>query len=404
MKNLLAVCYGAGHVNMVLPVLKELRRRNQYEITVLGLTTAFQPLSDAGFNPLRIMDLVEPDLDASALRLGQRLAMDLPSGGPVPLAESRAYLGISYQELVEDAGPEAAADLYEEKGRAAFLPVRFARRTIERLSPDVLLTTNSPRMERAFLQAADELGVSNAVIWPSLADSEAAWVGRPRKNAIVCVDNEFALQRLKAVGATDSMLRMTGGPQYADLFEAEIAERAAAYRAREGWGDRFVLLWASQLHWQTHPITGELADPDLPRKIALELDRLVANRADRVALSIRFHPNEPVADLPLSSATRVNRRDDDLRVVLNAIDAVFTINSSITYQAALIGKPVLQFMDSPYAQATPFEAMGLVTAVDSFDDMEEAIDGLAYLRLPAVNLLSGEGAPAKIADLIQELK
>lgn len=376
-KKLLAVCYGAGHVNMVLPVLKELRGRDGVEIVVLGLTTAWQPLFDAGFEPLSVRDLVEPGTDDTALSHGQRLAQDLPAGSSVPLDESQAYLGISYQELEDKVGVEGAAEQYGQMGRGAFLPVRFARRTIERLKPDVLLTTNSPRMERAFLQAADELGVPDVVIWPSLADGEAAWVGRPRRKGVICVDNDVAVQRLKTAGATDAMLRMTGGPQYEDLFEAGLAKKAAAYRAREGWGDRYVLLWVSQLHWQKHPLTGEAADPHLPRKLALELDRLVADRADEMALSIRFHPNEPIGDLPLSPSTSINRRDDDLRVVLHAVDAAFIINSSVSYQAALIGKPVLQFMDSAYAHHSPYVGMGISKPVPDMVGVASAISALA---------------------------
>ncbi|PJK31207.1 hypothetical protein [Minwuia thermotolerans] len=358
-KRVLAVCYGAGHVNMVLPVLRELKRMGGFEIVALGLTTAWDRLDAAGFAPLRVRDLVDPELDAEALRVGAELALDLSPGGPVPEWESAAYLGISYRELVEDVGEARAAQLYRERGRAAFLPSRFARRAIERLQPDVLLTTNSPRMERAFLQAADELGLPNVVIWPSLADGEAEWVGRPRKNAIVCIDNDWAAQRLRAAGANDEMLRMTGGPQYEHLFAPDLKARAAAFRESHGWGDRFVLLWVSQLHGPVHPLTGEAADPGLPARIEGRLVEEVGRRADRMHLAIRYHPNELIREGNRPEWVSVNRRDDDLHVVLHAVDAMVTINSSVSYQAALLGKPVLQYMDSPYARFFPFDKVGI---------------------------------------------
>lgn len=404
-RKVLAVCYGAGHVNMVLPVLRELRNRGGFAITVLGLTTAWPVLAEAGFEPLRMRDLVDSEQDSTALEQGVKLAHDLPAGGPVPESESIAYLGISYQELVEDLGPERAAAVFAEKGRAAFLPLRFARRIIQRLAPDVLLTTNSPRMERAFLQVAGEMSLPNVVIWPSLADGEAEWVGRSRSNAVICIDNDWAAERLRSAGAADAMLQMTGGPQYEDLFEPDLAERAAAYRAEQDWGDRFVLMWVSQLHWKTHPLTGEAADPDLPGKIERRLIEETGRRADRMRLSIRYHPNEAVRahqDVPW---VQVNRREDDLRIVLHAVDATFTINSSVSYQAALIGKPVLQFMDSAYARHSPYNEMGISMPVAGFDEIGPAIDGLldAGRRGGLRRVPWAGGAASRVADEVVRL-
>lgn len=380
MTHLLAVCYGAGHVNMVLPVLRELKRLGGIRISVLGLTTAWRPLAEAGFEPLRVSDLVDPIGDSETLETGQRLARALPPGGEVPLIESAAYLGVSYRELEEDLGRAEAAALYQEKGRAAFLPVRFARRVIRKMKPDVLLTTNSPRMERAFLQAAGELELPNVVIWPSLADGEAAWVGRPRHNARICIDNDWAAERLRAAGATEDMIRMTGGPQYEDLFESDLPERGAAYRAREGWGGKFVLLWISQLHNPIHPLTGESADPELPGLIEKHLTDEVGTRADRMQLVIRYHPNEAIPDRPRPEWVSVNSREDDLREVLHAVDAAATINSSVSFQAAMLGKPVIQFMDSAYARHSNYVDMGIATPVVGMCDFGEVIDRLLSVK------------------------
>ena len=40
MKKVLFVCYGSGHVKMVMPVARMLRERGLADVQVLGLTTA----------------------------------------------------------------------------------------------------------------------------------------------------------------------------------------------------------------------------------------------------------------------------------------------------------------------------------------------------------------------------
>ena len=40
MRKVLFVCYGGGHVRMVLPVVRELQRRGGFQPLILGLTSA----------------------------------------------------------------------------------------------------------------------------------------------------------------------------------------------------------------------------------------------------------------------------------------------------------------------------------------------------------------------------
>ena len=67
MRRALFVTYGGGHVNMVIPVARELARRGGWRVDILGLTTAGAVLRDAGLPSLGFRDLVRPE-DAGALR------------------------------------------------------------------------------------------------------------------------------------------------------------------------------------------------------------------------------------------------------------------------------------------------------------------------------------------------
>ena len=57
MPKILFVTYGGGHVNMVIPVVKEVEKEG-FTFTVLGLTTAGKSLEDAGLRYKTFKDYV----------------------------------------------------------------------------------------------------------------------------------------------------------------------------------------------------------------------------------------------------------------------------------------------------------------------------------------------------------
>lgn len=101
MKKVLFVCYGSGHVRMVVPVARELVSRGLAQVQVLGLTTAAPVVREAGLPLLQFKDFVGPG-DAPALAAGRELAAAM--GDVADPEETAAYLGLSYAELVAEQG------------------------------------------------------------------------------------------------------------------------------------------------------------------------------------------------------------------------------------------------------------------------------------------------------------
>src|SRR5262245_36054585 len=199
MPKALFVTYGGGHVNMVIPTVRELERRGGWDVSVLGLTTARLALRAAGISAFGFADLVAAG-DVDVLTLGRELlAGNHAADKGVEERESIAYLGLCYADLRERLGPGEAARLYAERGRQGFLPIGPLRGLLEREAPDVVVATSSPRAERAALLAARELGIP-AVLMIDLFGLEWDFLEDPDYADRVLVISEWTKRRFAERG------------------------------------------------------------------------------------------------------------------------------------------------------------------------------------------------------------
>ena len=98
---------------MIISLAKQLMARPDVEVNVLGLTTERKVVESAGVPCFSCRDL---EVSPKAARYGSTLIASLGGGHPdVPDEESVAYMGLSYECLVEEHGEAEAAKLYEQK-------------------------------------------------------------------------------------------------------------------------------------------------------------------------------------------------------------------------------------------------------------------------------------------------
>lgn len=375
-KRVLFVCYGGGHVAMVLPVAQAMREAGA-EVLVMALTTAYARAQAAGLPVIGFRDLVDPVADAEALAWGRELAGQMAASDVVAPEETIAYLGLSFADLAERCGGEAAARAeYGRQGRHAFLPRGPMRRLMDRWRPDVVVATNSPRAERAAIEVAGERGIPSVCMVDLFATQESAWIGRPGYASRVCVLSPFVRERLVACGRAGDEIVVTGNPAFDRLAAPELALRAMAWRQDKGLpDDAKVILWASQDEPAVHPFSGKQGDPSLPRQIdRVLLDAL--QRHENWFLVIRHHPSEQVEKQPLPSRAAYSPREEDLAVVLNAADVVVIMSSTVGLEAALVGRPVLAVEMSVASQDVPFVDMGIALGVNSLESIESGVAGL----------------------------
>ena len=340
MSRILAATYGAGHVKMLIPVLQELDRLG-HDVTVLALTAAWGPIERAGLKSVGFRDFLNGE--GRAIEHGQRLAQGTPGHPEVHPEETVAYMGLSYLELEERMGVEGAAEAFSKRGRQAFLPIGVLRKIFDHVQPEVVMTTSSPRAERAAVLVARERGIPALVIADLMPQMEMEWMSGPDYGDTVCVINEGVRRKLIRAGRDAECVVATGNPVMDEHLDLDVPALRTAWREKHGFGDGDrVALYASQ------------PDPDryLGSRVAAELVEQGALAGWKVA--VRPHPNEDFDPSLLPAGTVVSGQDETPWDCLCGADGCIVISSTMGIQAVLVGCPLVAYAVPVNMNPTPY--------------------------------------------------
>jgi UDP-N-acetylglucosamine 2-epimerase len=369
-KKIFVITYGGGHVNMVIPILRHLETIPEYKIEVLGLTTAGPVLEKEGIPCFGFRHFIE-DQDTEALEWGKRLAQGMQEG-KVPQEETLAYLGLSYMDLIQRHGENKADKLYTELGRQAFCPLTVLERILKKVQPDLVITTNSPRAEKAAILSARKFNIPSVCLVDLFGLWEVEWIKDPQYADKVCVLSECVKNIFVNAGRNPDDIVITGNPAFDRLAQQSLKKKSRELRIQKNWEDSKVILWCSQPEPQVHPLTGNPGDPELPRKIENILIDLLP-RHPQWRLVFRPHPNDNVQFHNLPERVEVSSSKDDLEVLLHAIDCIVTMTSTVGLQGAMLGKPFLAIEMSVFTPDAPYSDMGIAYGVDKLMDIEKAL-------------------------------
>lgn len=401
--HVLFVAYGSAHIAKVAPVVRALEACGA-RCTVMALTVGYQQALQLGLHPLGYKDFMHLEPRAmEALALGKAL---LPGNSHpnVDPYESACYLGVNYLEWVETFGKAKARQLYETGGRRAFKPVRFMQRLLSTIRPDVVVSTSSPRSEQAAIEAAVHLGISSLTMMDSFALPAEPYHRHQVRADVVTVMSDAVRTNLMGHGTDAQRIRVTGCPGFDGHFEPDLEARSRAYKARLGWSEMTVVLWAGSL--EEGPGTPEeFAGPRLAVAVEREL-RSFIQRQPRVALIVRYHPSQYHHFQPATGQARVhvsNPVEEPIEIVIRAADTVLVQASTVGFEAALAGRRVLTLAYAPSVRSTglDYAAMGYARPVRSLAELVPALESAEPLhsrpRLP-----EGPAAP-RVAAIILEL-
>lgn len=334
-KKVLGVCYGGGHVLMLIPVLEQLRSQG-YEIHVLGLTAAGIPLKEAGFEPMGFLDFLT-DADTRAVEHGKRIAETMHCDGKVvSLEESIAYLGLSYADLEDQLGVEQARTEFERLGRQAFLPVSVLRRVFDKVQPDVVITTSSPRAELAAVKVAEERGVPSV----GMIDLFGGQVigGKLLTDILsdhVCVPFEGTIPVLEEWNVTRDQMIITGNPNLDWVTKVpDVQDRS--WRERYNLKETDILaLYAMQPETRDYC---DLVEDSLVEAVQLN---------PHLKVAVRAHPCQPASDaqqvLDRLGDAGLPTFSDSLSELIYACDLLVTGNSTVALEAVLLGRKAALF-------------------------------------------------------------
>jgi hypothetical protein len=398
MKKILFVCYGGGHVQMVLAVVRELQRRGGFEPLILGLTSARAEVLAAGLPCLGFADFVEAE-DADAIRRGEVLAAGLDSHA-TDARESAAYLGLSWADLARDQGDAQADALYAQYGRHVFLPVDTLERIVRRVGATAVVATSAPRAERAAILAARRCGVPALCMVDLFAAYEVQWLKDAGFADRVCVLNEQVRDRLVAAGRAADDIVVTGNPAFDRIWDQQVLEQGAALRVQRGWQDKTVVLWASQVEPESHPSNPGRGDPSLPQRIANTLRGLLPGHP-HLELVVRPHPSQPAAPAPAMPREWLSPRTENLHVLLHACDIVVMLTSTVGVEARIAGRHVIQVLGSLYSPDAPYLACGIADQAVPLEKLQQAVLTAATTK-HASDKEPGQAA-VRVVDELQDL-
>ncbi len=399
--SVLFVAYGSGHIAKVAPVIRHLQAEG-VQCHLLALTLGHKQAQRMGLDPLGYHDFLHLTSREDVLARGQAL-LEGNSHPDVDEFESICYLGINYQDWVEQYGEEIAARRYAQGGRRAFLPVRFLGRVIDQLTPSVVVSTASPRSEQAAIEAAVGRGI------PTLTMMDL--FGLPHDNYLrnkvfadrITVLSGFVRGNLMSAGIDGGRIAVTGCPAYEPLLEPAVTEAGRALRAGLGWDGLKVVMWAGNIEEPGPGVTPETAGTALALDVERRLRAWVA--ADpKAALLVRYHPSQYHLFPDLGSHPRIYvsvPTQDPLGPQLHASDIVVVQTSTVGFEAALIGRRVMSLSWSPMVHNMDFDygRMGLGESVERAEDLVRALAGPGRSPDREVFPPPGRATPRVVAEI-----
>ena len=355
-KTVLFVAYGSGHIKMLIPVAQAMAASGLAHPVVLALTTAAPAARAAGLDVIQFKNFVRLD-DAPALAHGHRL-MSSQTAPVADAEETAAYLGLSFADLVADLGLAQAESRYRDKGRQAFLPVATLTRILEKIKPDLLVATNSPRAERAAIVAAGQLGIASVCVVDLFAIDEVQWIGDAHYADRVCVLNDSVRQFLIDSGRRAEQVVVTGNPGFDALNVAAAIAQGQQLRADQDWVDKRIVLWPNQVEPAVHPFDGRSGKPELPAQALGQLMAWALSRQD-VVLCIRARAGEQIPVIPADKRIVLTGQDWPLAPLLHAADMVVTLSSTVGLEGHLAGCRLVQVLGSVFDAAMPLASYGI---------------------------------------------
>ncbi|MDG1463050.1 MAG: hypothetical protein P8R04_05710 [Gammaproteobacteria bacterium] len=365
--DVLFVTYGGGHVQMVLPVAQALQAQG-LRVCVFAMTTAIAVVDGVDLPYFTYADLPmmqEPRVQA----VGARLAAEMPPGGPLPLFETEAYMGINYCDMEASLGVIEAAAKWVDGGRQHFHPMATMLEVIGDLRPQLVVATNSPRTERAAIEAATTLGLPAVVMVDLFAMQEVKWLSKPTFGQKLLVLDKSVKDMMIRHGRPPADIIVTGNPAFDGIYDPDVIAAGSSMRQIRGWGQdgRQTVLWASNPEPVIHPFTGEVADPTLPSVVENYLRNLVLENP-LMELVIRRHPSEHQF---IAQGDRIHNspRSENINALIHAVDLVVVLSSTVGLQAYLAGTHVVSVEGSVFTKDAPYGKLGMATPVRELDDL-----------------------------------
>lgn len=360
MKKIFIPTYGGGHVKIVIPVIKELKKMN-VQVTTLGLTASVIQLERAKLEYKKLRDYVDIlDGIEKIISLGnQFVEFHYNAESGLKKDEIMLYLGINLYDLSVQFSEDYALKMFREEGRRIFNPLIAATKILTYEKPDVVMLTCGQRFEKAFGIVASQMGIPVVRVIDLLGEDDII-----SYDAKVCVMNEIVKKNISMANPnlTQSDIIVTGQPNIESEIVNEIYLTTKTKLRREEYKKCFLFL--SQ-------------DTILSRiDVFKELIKIAKNQKDNLII-YRLHPNENLSYYDEVSRTMpVNMVIDtsyDLSSIIKISDVVITFFSTAALQAFAMGKSLITVNLTKEKYSTDFSKYEFSHEIKNLINLEDAI-------------------------------
>ncbi len=355
MKKILFISYGAAHINMLLPVAEELKKKG-YTIEFFALTMAIEKLKKTNFKFYTYKDFF---FDEKVKEYGKKLIEKLDT---IKLDDddSIAYLGQNFIELIERYGEEQAFEIYNKAGRQIFEPNKSMKKVLTIIKPDLVIATDSPRSEKCVIKASREFNIKSVALINLFAIRCIDWFKEDNFADKICVFSEDVKQYLVDNGRNKKDVVVTGNPAFDDLVNLKYEKKSDG---------EFKVLWASQKEPKYFAEFDLEGDEELPLKIEEKLINIFKNKKNWKLL-VRNHPNEEERNYPSFIELTNSKKLID---VIKEVDLIICCASTVGIEGLILGKDLITIDLSVLTQTLPYSKFGYSLGIDDLEELEEKI-------------------------------
>lgn len=364
MKKIFMTCYGGGHAEIIKEVYKNLIKIPDIEITILALTMSKYKFEQEKIPYKLISDYYNEEKDKKIYELGKEFCIRNNIDTSIGENETYLYHGYALYELEKKYNKEKIEEGFKEFGRAIFLPIEFMKRVIIKENPDLVITTNSPRYEKATLSVAKILGVKTLSIEDQfgiegiqnsseeLMDFFQDKIYEKVYGDCVCVLSKKTVDNLP-LKKIDKIF-ITGNPAFDKALDCFLNTKIKKIK-----NDNITLCYLTQKH---------------PDNILIMRELINIIRKYNFNLIVKIHPNEKINEY-LKEVD--NKENNGIKIVNNDLygnilksDIIVAISSTSALEAAILDKPLIARENI----GVPFADLGIGIEYKNISQIEEYIN------------------------------
>ena len=365
MKKIFMTCYGGGHAEIIKEVYKNLMSIPGIEIIILALTTSKYKFEQEGIPYKLITDYYNREKEKNIYDLGKKFCVENNIDTSIGEDETYLYHGYPLFEQEKKYGKKKVEDGFKKYGRGIFLPLQFMKKILQLEEPDLVVTTNSPRYEKAALIVAKSLnirtlsiedlfGVEYKIYSDEMVDFFNDTIYKSVYGENLCIISEESKKNL--LNAKMSNFFVTGNP----AFDKAIKFYNEHYKKIKKNKKKVTLCFLSQNYPERFLIVKELKN--------------IVKKYKNFDLIIKIHPNEKLEEY-------ISYTDENTKIIKSNLyetifnsDIIITVDSTAALEAIILDKPVIA-KENDYI---PFENMGRGIEYNNISDIKNKINEVLY--------------------------